>query len=83
MEQVVSWDGVGAGIPRTFVRCLRDRIQPRELQATLIDNCGATDVVDLESGHTPAVAVPGELAAILEGITDRSPAIAAPAKIDE
>jgi pimeloyl-ACP methyl ester carboxylesterase len=83
MEQVVSWDGVPAGMPRTFVRCLRDRIQPRELQAALIDNCGATDVVDLESGHTPAVAVPGELAAILDGIADRSPAPAAPAKIDE
>jgi pimeloyl-ACP methyl ester carboxylesterase len=70
MEQTVSWDGVPAELPRTFVRCLRDRIQPRQLQTALIENCGATDVVDLESGHTPAVAVPDELAAILDRIAD-------------
>jgi pimeloyl-ACP methyl ester carboxylesterase len=68
MEQVVSWDGVPASLPRTFVRCVRDRIQSRVLQDALIDNCGAADVIDLESGHTPAVAVPAELAAILDGV---------------
>ena len=68
MEQAVSWDGVPASLPRTFVRCLRDRIQSRVLQDALIENCDATDVVDLESGHTPAVAVPDELAAILDGV---------------
>jgi pimeloyl-ACP methyl ester carboxylesterase len=71
MEQVVSWDGVPAVLPRTFVRCLRDKIQSRQLQDALIENCGATDVVDLESGHTPAIAVPGELAAILDRIAAR------------
>jgi len=68
MEQTVSWDGVPASLPRTFVRCVRDRIQPRMLQDALIANCGATEVIDLESGHTPAVAVPGELAAILDRV---------------
>ncbi len=68
MEQVVSWDGVPASLPRTFVRCVRDRIQPRVLQDALIENCGAADVIDLESGHTPAVAVPSELAAILDRV---------------
>lgn len=72
MEQVVSWAGVPETLPRTFVRCLRDRIQSRELQAALIENCGATAVIDLESGHTPAVAVPGALAAILDDIADAS-----------
>ena len=42
------------------------------LQTVLIENCGATDVIDLESGHTPAVAVPVELAAILDRITEQS-----------
>jgi len=74
MEQVVSWDGVDATLPRTFVRCVRDRIQSRVMQDALIENCNATDVIDLESGHTPAVAVPGELAAILDRITASSPA---------
>jgi pimeloyl-ACP methyl ester carboxylesterase len=83
MEQAVSWAGVPASLPRTFVRCLRDRIQPRELQAALIENCGATEVVDLESGHTPAVAVPAELAAVIDGLVERSPAATAPARIDE
>jgi pimeloyl-ACP methyl ester carboxylesterase len=68
MEQVVSWDGVPASLPRTFVRCVRDRIQSRVLQDALIENCGATNVIDLDSGHTPAVAVPDELAAILDGV---------------
>ena len=37
MEQMVSWDGVPTSLPRTFVRCVRDRIQPRVLQDALID----------------------------------------------
>jgi hypothetical protein len=28
-------------------------------------------VIDVESGHTPALSVPGELAAILDDIADR------------
>jgi pimeloyl-ACP methyl ester carboxylesterase len=71
MEQVVSWAGVRDGLPRTFVRPLRDKIQPRQMQDELIANCAATDVIDIESGHTPAVAVPDELAAILDGIVAR------------
>ncbi len=67
MEQTVSWEGVPDSLPRTFVRPLRDRIQPRQLQDALVENCGASEVVDIESGHTPAVAVPDELAAILDG----------------
>lgn len=68
MEQTVSWDGVSPTVPRTFVRCRRDRIQPRALQTALIEHCGATAVVDLESGHTPAAAVPDDLAAVLDRI---------------
>ena len=64
-----QWRGVPGGLPRTFVRCLRDRIQPPELQAKLIENCGATAVIDIDSGHTPALACPAELAQILDGVT--------------
>ena len=42
MEQIVSWEGVPDTLPRTFVRPLRDRIQPRQLQDALIENCGAS-----------------------------------------
>jgi pimeloyl-ACP methyl ester carboxylesterase len=72
MEQIVSWDDVPDTVPRAFVRPLRDRIQPRQLQAALADNCGASDVIDIDSGHTPSVAVPDELAAILDRIADQS-----------
>jgi pimeloyl-ACP methyl ester carboxylesterase len=73
MEQVVSWAGVPSTTPRTFVRCVRDRIQPRALQDALIANCGASTVLELASGHTPAVAVPRELAALLDDVASESP----------
>jgi hypothetical protein len=82
MEQVVSWDGVPAALPRTFVRPLRDRIQPRQMQDALIENCGAGQVVDVESGHTPSLAVPAELAAILDRILEQSLGFGSRANID-
>ena len=70
--QVVSWDGVSPALPRTFVRPLRDRIQPREMQARLIENCAASQVIDIDTGHTPALAAPERLAAILDEIAETS-----------
>jgi len=72
MGQPVSWDGVPDAVGRTFVRCLRDRIQPRAMQGTLADNCGATTVLDLDSGHTPALTAPDRLAALLDMIAART-----------
>ena len=71
MYQTVRWDGVRRSLPRTFVRCLRDPIQSRSLQAQLIEASGATDVVDLDCGHTPALSTPEELAAVLDEIAAR------------
>jgi pimeloyl-ACP methyl ester carboxylesterase len=68
MGQTMSWEGVEPTLGRTFVRCLRDPIQPRELQARLVENCGATAVVDLDAGHTPAIDAPESLAAVLDEI---------------
>jgi pimeloyl-ACP methyl ester carboxylesterase len=68
MSQAISWDGVAPTLDRTFVRCLRDPIQSRDLQARLIANCGASSVVDIDSGHTPALDAPAELAAILDRV---------------
>jgi hypothetical protein len=82
MEQIVSWEGVPDTLPRMFVRPLRDRIQPRQLQDALIENCGAREVIDIESGHTPAVAVPNELAAILDGVAGPSSRATSRAIID-
>jgi pimeloyl-ACP methyl ester carboxylesterase len=68
MGQPVSWQGVPDAVGRTFVRCLRDRIQPRAMQARLAENCGATTVLDLDSGHTPALTAPDRLAVLLDAI---------------
>ena len=68
MCQVVSWDGVPAGLPRTFIRSLRDPIQSREFQDALIENCGATSVIDLDTKHTAAREAPQTVADILDAI---------------
>jgi len=41
------------------------------MQAQLAENCGASTVIDIDSGHTPAISAPVELAAILDRIADR------------
>src|SRR3954447_4288110 len=67
-SQPMIWGGLPDAIGRTFVRCLNDPIQSRELQDRLIANCGATEVIDMESGHTPAEDAPADLAVLLDGI---------------
>jgi pimeloyl-ACP methyl ester carboxylesterase len=71
MYQTVAWDGVKPSLPRTFVRCLRDAIQPRSLQAQLIAASGADEVVDLDCDHTPALSAPEELAVVLDAVAER------------
>jgi hypothetical protein len=66
----MMWAGVRESIGRTFVRCLNDPIQSRTLQDRLISACGATEVFDVDSGHTPAQDAPEVLAEILDGILD-------------
>ena len=70
MTQTVSWAGVSPSLRRTFVRCLHDPIQPPALQDQLIEHCSASQVIEIDSGHTPALDVPVELAAILDEIAD-------------
>lgn len=71
--QPMRWAGVPATLPRTFVRCLRDPIQSRTLQDQLIANCGADQVVDIDTGHTPAIDDPAALAALLDRIISAAP----------
>lgn len=82
MAQVVSWDVATTSVPRTFVRCTRDPIQSPELQARLVDNCAATAVVDLDSGHTPALDAPTQLATLLDRIAAAPRACDAPSMPD-
>jgi pimeloyl-ACP methyl ester carboxylesterase len=67
-SQPMRWAGIPDSLPRTFVRCLRDPIQSRDLQDRFIASCGADDVVDIDTGHTPAVEDPSALASVLEAI---------------
>jgi pimeloyl-ACP methyl ester carboxylesterase len=71
--QPVSWAAV-ADVPITFVRHLRDRPSPPELQDELVARLRAMGrdpvVVEIDSGHVPAVTHPTELAAILDTIAD-------------
>ncbi|MFC5744278.1 alpha/beta hydrolase [Actinomadura rugatobispora] len=63
-------DGWGR-VPRTFVRCLRDRALPLALQDRLIHDAdeltpGTTfRQVSLDTGHAPFASLPGELADLL------------------
>lgn len=69
----VSWRGV-RGIPITWVRTTEDRVQPVGLQDRSIVGLAAVaqvDVIDLDSGHMPAVTHTDELAAILNGLLPR------------
>jgi pimeloyl-ACP methyl ester carboxylesterase len=71
--QPVSWFGVPDDMPRTFVRPLHDEHHSHDVQRRLIDACRATEVIDIDSGHTPARVAPVEFARILDDIAGRYP----------
>jgi pimeloyl-ACP methyl ester carboxylesterase len=74
ITQPISWMDVSPTLPRTFVRCLRDALQSREVQARLAADCGAADVIDIDAGHRVADEEPAELAEVLDRIADELPA---------
>ena len=66
--QPVFWSAA-AGVPITVIRQLRDPVTPVELQDEMIGRLPDPDlvtVVDLDTGHIPAVTHPEAMAAILE-----------------
>jgi hypothetical protein len=71
ITQPISWAGVSPRLPRTFVRCLRDTMQSRAVQAQLATDCGATQSLDIDAGHSVATEEPVRLAAVLDGIAHR------------
>lgn len=62
--QPVSWTGL-EDVPVTYVKNLRDRPVPPELQDTMAARLRWADVVELDSGHIPAVTRPEVFAALL------------------
>jgi len=78
-SQPMVWADVPASLGRTFIRCLRDPIQPREMQARFAASCGAGAGDVIEAGHPPAIDEPAALAAVLDGIVSRVAAASATA----
>ena len=62
----VSWDGFPVRVPRTYVRCGRDRVIPPELADRMVANMGGAAVVDLDAGHRSYETHPAELAAVID-----------------
>jgi pimeloyl-ACP methyl ester carboxylesterase len=67
----MQWADLSEAVPRTFVRCLRDPIQSRDVQSRLVVSCGAQSVIDIDTGHTPAVEAPGAMASIIGNVVDQ------------
>ncbi len=68
--QPVSW-AAAAGIPITCIRQLLDPVTPLELQDEMIGRLPSPElvtVVELDTGHIPAVTHPEAMAAILNGV---------------
>jgi pimeloyl-ACP methyl ester carboxylesterase len=61
--QPIHWSAIG-DTPVTYVRNLRDRPIPVELQDDMLHRLSKVDVVDLDCGHIPAITRPEEFAAI-------------------
>ena len=61
-----TWQGVPASLPRTFVRCLGDRVIPPDLADVMVANMGGADVIDIDAGHDVAAEQPQALAATLD-----------------
>jgi pimeloyl-ACP methyl ester carboxylesterase len=61
-----SWAGFPWEVKRYFVRCLKDKVIPPDLAATMIANMRGATVVDLEAGHRVFDTDPRELASIID-----------------
>jgi pimeloyl-ACP methyl ester carboxylesterase len=61
-----TWDGFPTQLPRTYIRCLRDRLIGSELAEVMVANMGGAEVIDLDAGHDVATRSPADLAALLD-----------------
>lgn len=63
-----TWVGVPRQVPRTFIRCVADKVITSELVDVMLANMGGAEVVDIEAGHEVASECPEVLAALLDEI---------------
>jgi pimeloyl-ACP methyl ester carboxylesterase len=62
--QPVSW-AAAAGIPVTYVKHLQDRAVPMELQTEMCSRLPNARIVEIDTGHAPAITDPQLFAAVL------------------
>jgi pimeloyl-ACP methyl ester carboxylesterase len=63
-----TWAGVPPSLPRTYVRCLQDRVIPPKQAELMIANMGGAEVIDIDANHDAATAAPELLAKILDDL---------------
>ncbi len=66
-----TWDGFPGHLPRTYIRCLRDRLIGPELVDVMVSNMGGAKVIDIDAGHDVATSSPADLSALLDSCTTR------------
>jgi len=59
-------------VPRAYIECLKDQAVPLWLQREMQAARPCSPVLSLPTGHSPFLAAPGELAALLDGLARRS-----------
>ncbi len=70
-SHAMQWSAIPPSLPRTYIRCLRDPIQPSWMQDLFIQGCQANDVLEVDAGHTPALDAPTELGRLLDTIASQ------------
>jgi pimeloyl-ACP methyl ester carboxylesterase len=66
--QPVSWASV-AGVPVTYLRQLQDRAVPPELQTEMASRIPNAQVVEIDTGHAPAITDPELFARVLNQVS--------------
>jgi pimeloyl-ACP methyl ester carboxylesterase len=66
IEPVSIPDGVFDGIPRHYVRCLKDNSVRPALQKRMLETAGVESVAELDTDHAPQLSMTAELADALD-----------------
>lgn len=67
-SEPVTFTGRGADVPRSYILCENDQTIPPEHQRTMAAGIDAQSFYTLPTGHSPFLAAPDQLAALLDGI---------------
>ena len=68
-ESVVDLTSRYESVPRNYIRCTQDGAIPYELQVAITKSWPQSDVVDMETSHSPFFSAPADLAAQIDRFT--------------